>query len=305
MINKLTEAYTIGGHSPNVSPVDSVINGEIFSATSGYSLARELFANLPLAVPSGQLINVKAEQESANRHKIKMVSKQVTVYDTEPVNVGISVEAFQDLINTWGLTNADNFLSGLIDGLIVEDHNIRTIDFLENNCATIPPITLNYTNFDPTEVAYQLLVAVAKVIHKANQGKFRTYGYFLLLPATLSHFFDALTFTKQGTIERRKTGNIILDDGFSVVARKPYTSSTIGPHDDDNIIYFGLLDKNEKSRSGAFFSKYREEVVKATDPNDGSTQMVLYNRFALTANPMHDKTDANKSMLWRATVTVT
>lgn len=305
MVDKLTEAFTIGGHSPNVAAVDSVVNGEIFSATSGYSLARELFANLPLAVPSGQLLNVKAEQESANRHKIKMVSRQVTVFDTDPVNVGITVEAFQDLVNIWGLTNADKFLSGLIDGLVVEDHNIRTIDFLENNSATVSPITLNYSNFDPTEVAYQLLSTVSKIIHKANQAKFRTYGYFLLLPATLSHFFDILTLTKQGTIERRKIGNIILDDGFSIIARKPYTSTSIGPHDDDNVIYFGLLDRNEKSRSGAFFSKYREEVVKATDPNDGSTQMMLYNRFALSANPLHDKTDANKAMLWRAVVTVT
>lgn len=302
MIQGLREAFTVNGEVPEIAGADGVVNGEIFAENTGYSLARELFGNLPLYAPTGQLINVKREPDGLNKFKLKMVSTNVKCFDIDPINIGFTVEAYQDLVNTWGLENSEKFLSSLIDGVVVDEHNNKAIPFLDTNSNLLPAITVP-NSVDPTEVAYAILAEIAKHVHQANRGKFRTYGHFVILPASLSHLFDILTIHKQSAAKIRKGGNVLFDDGTVVIARNPYSDADKQvDKTSDNNVYFGLLDRNEPSRSGAVFSQYKRDVVMATDNHDGSSQMFLYNRFALTANPLHHKT--TNPMLWKVAVNV-
>jgi hypothetical protein len=280
--NPLVEDTT-GAEAPNVaSPDQNLSVDQLFQQTGLPSLGRSIFSVVPVKGPTAGLFNLRKKAGTTN---FELVRNNVEVYPSDSIATGLTQEVAQDIRNQYG-KSADTIIGTLLRSLANEQENTRTLEFLEANCKAEADLDLT-NSLNAELVTFEIGQRVHELILKSNARTSRTFDSFCVLPYTCAAAFAALN-NYVGGMDKDEQGLFISEIGNTRFYMNPDVTSTTA--------YVGLKDTRNMSASSAVFSPYVETVVEAQDPNTGNMQYFIFNRFAITASPLHV---TNNEMLFK------
>lgn len=259
---------TLNGAAVNVAPTDEKLNlQDVYKQLEIPSLGREIFKVYDQNGPMAGIFSL----ESAGG-KLKLLRKNAQVYDSKPINTGISKEAIQDIEAQFGL-DANNVIAHLLRALANTQENTKTSEFLNANATPKGDLTL--TNKTNAKVVVEELTqkAVEEVIDM-NSGGFITYHAAVVVPMQYAASVMARSLEEFGT-----------NKSFFVGKTGPVKYYTDPDTTNTDTVFVVLKDED---RSSAFFSKYTDDIITAEDYDTGAENLFIFNRFAITANPKHD-----------------
>lgn len=260
---------TVNGAAVDIAstdyPVKKLTIQQIYKQLSIPSLGREIF---PVYKQNGPLAGIFALQKDNN--KIKLLRNDSQVYDSDPINTGISAEAAQDIQSHFG-EGADSIIAHLLRGLANEQENTKTSEFLDTNANVVDPITLSDKK-NSRIIVEEITQAVVESVAEMNSPNYITYKASVVIPMKYAGSF--------------------MIRGFALKEGHTFYMGTIGHNKfyidpnplNTDTVYVILKDED---RSGGFFSEYTDDIITAVD-NMGDESMFIFNRFAITTNPKHD-----------------
>lgn len=275
-INEQTTAGDIAQTDENLN-----VNG-IFQQTEMPSLGREIFSVIPMGGPTAALFNIKTDGD-----KFELLRKEVAEFTPESINTGLTREAAQDMVSQYKMGN--EVVGKLLRGLANTQENTKTLEFLESESKSYDDLELSDSSNAEVNL-FEITQRVHELILTMNNKTFRTYDAFAVVPATALGGVMALTEYVGGE-----------DDKYSdlLVAKVGRTKFFLNPDPTSSVCYVGLCDQRDPSKSSAVFSPYVSEVVQTTDYDTGEDSYHIFNRFAITASPLHV---TDNEMLYKFTV---
>lgn len=272
--NKVLLENTTGAAAPEIASTDMNLSvDQMYQQAQLPSLGMSIFSVIPVLGPTAGLFNIR---KKAGSNDFELVRSDVEAYPSESIATGITQEAIQDLRSQFG-KEANTIVGLLLKGLTNEQENTRTLEFLDAKCKSEPSLTLTAPKNAETNT-FEVGQRVHELILRANSKNQRTYDSFAVLPAKVAASFAALN-NYVGGMDKDESGLFISEVGNTRFYMNPNPSSTT--------VYVGLKDKVNPSKSSAVFSPYATTIVEATHKNTGNLQYFIYNRFAITASPLH------------------
>lgn len=277
-INPIVEDTT-GAAAPEIATTDENLSvGQMYQETSLPSLGRQIFSVLEVSGPTAALFNVR---KKAGLNDIELLRNEVEVFPSESINTGITQEAVQDLRSQYS-QNANQLIGTLLRGLSNDQENTRTLTFLDTNAALEPALTLTDSG-NSVSVQREIQQKANALILKANSESQRTFGASVVLPYAVASAFAAMDTSEQGLY----------------VGKNGRTKFFMNPDAAATDAYVVLKDETNPSRSAAVFSPYTSDIIEAQNPDTGANTYHIYNRFAITASPLHE---AGKEMMFKFAV---
>lgn len=272
---KLVE-NTIGASDPNIAGSDNNINpDQLFQQTELPSVGRQIFSVAPVTGPTGAVFNLR---NKAGTNDFELVRKNVAVYPSESIKTGLTQEAIQDIRAQYGKAAAP-IIGTLLRGLANDQENKRTMEFLRANCLLRDELNLTQPRNAETNT-FEILQTVSSLVLRANSKNLRTYKAFCVLPYEFSAIFMGLGAYVTSGDDKKEDGMFVSQVGNMRFFMNPDST--------DSTAYVGLKDPQNPSKSSAYFSPYMSNVVNALDPVTGQPTYHIYNRFAITASPLHE-----------------
>ena len=267
---------TTGPNAPEIATTDeNIISASgMFQQAALPSLGRQIFSVVPVNGPTGAIFNVR---KKGGTNDLEVIRGEVEVYPSESINTGISQEAIEDIRTRFG-SKARRIIGTLLRGLANEQENTRTLEFLEAEALSTPNLNLSDSLSAETNV-FEITQRVHELVLKANSLNQRTYDSFCVLPYIPAAGLAALN-QYVGGMDKDERGLFIAEIGNTKFFMNPDATSTTA--------YVGLLDPSNPSKSSAIFSPYIETVEEVLDPNTGELKLFIFNRFAITASPLHE-----------------
>lgn len=259
---------TVNGAAVNIAPTDEKLNlQEVYAQLNTPSLGQEIFKVYNQNGPMAGIFTL-----GRDGNKLKLLRKNSEVYDSVPINTGISAEAIQDIEAQFGV-NANKVIAHLLRSLANAQENTKTSEFLKANAAPKGDLTLtNKTN--AKIVVEELSQKATEEVIDMNSSGFISYQGVVVVPMKYA-----------ASIMARQLEDINAGISFYVGKTgliKYYTDPDVTNTD---TVYVVLKDED---RSSAFFSKYTDDIITADDYDTGAENLFIFNRFAITTNPKHD-----------------
>lgn len=268
---------TTGAAHPDVATTDENLSIDgIFQQTDMPSLGRQIFSVLPMTGPTAAIFNIKTDKTDPQDIKAVLLRNEVEVYPSESLPTGITQEAIQDIRAQYGI-EANNVIGTLLRGLANDQENERTLEFLDAQALADTALQLS-DSLNAEVNLFEITQKVHETILKINNNHYRSYEAFAVIPATALGGVMALTGYVGGEDD---SGNELL------IAEIGRTKFYLNPDPTSTTAYVGLKDSRNPSRSSAVFSPYASQIVEAVDPDFGDVHYRIFNRFAITASPLH------------------
>lgn len=282
---------TTGPAAPEIATTDENLSlDKIFQQTELPSLGRQIFSVLPMNGPTAAIFNIKTDVTNPSDKKATLLRNEVEVYPSDSISTGITQEAVQDIRAQYGMF-ANQIIGKLLRGLANDQENTRTLEFLDAQSLALTDLQLS-DSLNAEVNLFEITQRVHETILKMNNQNFRTYEAFAVIPATALGGIMGLTQYAGGQEDDS-------DDLLVTVIGK--TKFYLNPDPTSTTAYVGLKDTRNPSRSSAVFSPYVSTVVESPDPDTGNVNYHLYNRFAITASPLHE---TDNEMLYKFNVLV-
>lgn len=285
-LKTLLEQNTKDGLAVDIQDVDELLNnGSISTYLGNSSLQAELFPTLPLRGPGGYFLNVRRKDDQDNK-LFELIRGSVQTYESEPEKTGITKEALEDLIAQHGQDNQTKVLNALFEGIINDAVNEKVYEFLEDNSYTVDDLEV-----EDCERYVQLIIRrVSELLHTQSEGLFRGCSQYCLVPSKIQASFEILGFFGKVDVQGC-TGNVICESNKIRIIHNP--------DPDAEYVYVGLRSDIEPNRSQAQYSPFRSDIRQAVDYETGNINYHIFNRFALTMNPVQDRSDEKKALMWK------
>ena len=271
---EILQENTIGPNEPNVATTDENLSVlEMFQQAGLPSLGRQIFPVIPMHGPTAALFNLRRKPGT---NDFELLRNEVEVFPSEMIHTGLTQEVIQDIRAQYG-RQSDLIIGRLLRGLANEQEDTKVIAFLDAESSAEPNLVLS----EPTNSEMNLFEIgqrVNELILKANNTDRRTYKAFCVLPYKSGAAVAALG-KWVGAEEGDARGNFITEINQVRYYLNPDVTATTA--------YVGLRDVTNPSRSSAVFSPYVSDIVQAIDPDTGDHTYTIYNRFAVTASPLH------------------
>lgn len=258
----------------------------MYQQTALPSLGRMIFSVVPMNGPTGSIFNLKRKDDNTG---FELLRAEVEVQSSAAIHTGVTEEAIQDMRSQYG-KNVNNIVGNLLTGLAADKENTDTLAFLELKSLSEPGLTLTDSKnaesnlFEVTQKAQELVL-------KANSKNLRAYGAYCVLPYKVGAAIMALS--------KYASGDKTFSEGL-YIGQIAQTKYYMNPNPASVTAYVGIKSDNE-SKSAAVFSPYTNTVVNAINPNNGERTYHIYNRYALTASPLHV---LNNEMMFKFDVTL-
>lgn len=250
------------------------------------SLGRQIFSVVPMNGPTAALFNIK--KKAGVSTDFELLRNEVVVLASNPISTGISQEVVQDIRGQFG-KEANVIIGTLLRGLANGQENDATLAFLDNNAvAGGAAITISG---NAEENVFNITQRVQELVLRANSEAMRTYEAFCVLPYTAGAAIAALS-AYVGGAEGEK------DERGLFIGQYGQTKYFMNPDATSSKAYVGLKDTTNPSKSSAVFSPYVSTIQEAQDPNTGALKYFIYNRFAITASPLHTADTVANPMLF-------
>lgn len=289
---------TVGSNEPNITTTDENLSVEqMYQQAALPSLGRQIFSVQPMHGPTAALFNIRKQVSGdanydANNPSFVLLRNDVEVYPSESISTGLTKEAEQDIRSQYG-KDANVIIGTLLRGLANDQENTRTLAFLDAQGYNEAGFDLTLTDSLNAETnAFEISQRVHELVLRANSKNMRTYESFCVLPYQAAATFAALN-SYVGGLDKEERGLFIAEVGNTKYYMNPNPASSTA--------YVGLKDTSNASKSSAVFSPYISNVVEATNPATGESSYHIYNRFAITASPLHE---TGNEMLFKFTITL-
>jgi len=255
-------------NAPEIATTDENLSVNVmYQQTALPSLGRQIFSVIPMNGPTAALFNIR---KKAGANDFELVRADVEVENSESISTGISQEAIQDLRSQHG-KEADSIIGTLLRGLANDQENTATLAFLEAECKDEADLDLSDST-NATTIYREVTQRAHELVLKANSLNQRTYEAFVVVPYIAGAAFAAMN-------QAEESGLFLAKVGKTKIFMNPDATSITA--------YVGLVDTTNPSKSAGVFSPYRDEVVEAINPDSGEATYHIYNRFAVTASPLH------------------
>jgi hypothetical protein len=286
ILNTLDEDTT----TPNAIEIETTDENlsvdNMYQQNSLPSLGRMIFSVLPLSGPTGSIFNIKRNDANDG---FKLVRADVEVENSAAIHTGITEEAIQDMRSQYG-KNTNVIVGNLLKGLANDKENVDTLAFLE--LKSLSETTLVLTDSKNAESnMFEVTQKVQELVLKANSKNIRAYGAYCVLPYKVGAAVMALSKYADG------------DNSTSYalyIGKIGQTKYYMNPNPASDTAYVGIKSPIE-SKSSAVFSPYTNTIVNAINPDDGERTYHIYNRYAITASPLHE---AGDEMLFKFDITL-
>lgn len=255
------------------------ITDKVFHELPVESVGRQCFPVVQMKGPSGKHVNIR-RKDDPNSIGFELLSKNLELFPSEPINTGISTEALTDLKSQYG-EDAEQIIVDMLKGIISERENALVLQYLRDNAER----AVDYKSADKQNAQYSMY-ALMQYIHNlilAINGKtFRSYESFAIIP--FIQFTPIATLLGMGeyfNANDAKSSNLYIGTvGKTKIFLNPDLKSKIG--------YVGLFDKN-LSKSSGIFGDYTPEFYIAPDPDTGNSNYFMNHRFGLSLSPLHNE----------------
>lgn len=277
-------ANTLDGLALDIQGTDELLNkGFVSTYLGNKSLQVDIFSHLPLFGPQGFFMNVKRKDNSKG---FEFVRRNQNTLESEPEKTGITKEALEDMIQIFGKETQSKVLSALFDGIVTDKINKEVQDFLDQNACTVQNISVQ----DSEKLVYNVVKRQGELIHKSNESIRQGHKYFILVPSQHLSQFEILGLFGKVEVPEEDT-NVIWETSKIKIVHNP--------NPDIQDIYVGILNQEELNRSQCAYSPYKSEIRTQISDVSGDINYHIFNRFQLTMNPVQDKSDVTKAMLWK------
>lgn len=287
--NLLQEDLTSAA-DPSVATTDQDLSiGQMFQQSSLPSLGKQIFSVIPMYGPTAGLFNLKrsATPDSNGNTVFKLVRRDASVYNSTSIPTGLTQEAAQDIWAMFG-KSTPLVIGSLLRGIANDDENAKTLAFLDAQSAASTGITLSSSGNAETNL-FEITQKVHELVLQINSLSLRSYQAYAVIPYTpLAGIMGLSSYAGANNITER--GLFIAEFGQTKFYMNPNPASTTA--------YVGIKDFNP-SKSSAVFSPYTSDVIEAVDPDSGELFYHLYNRYAITASPLHE---TGKEMMYKFTI---
>lgn len=261
-------------NAPEIATTDENLSvDDMYQQAALPSLGRQIFSVVPMNGPTAALFNIR---KKAGTNNFELVRKDVEVYNSESINTGVSQEVIQDLKSQYG-KEVEPIVGTLLRGLANDQENEKTIAFLEAQCKAEADLQLS-DSLNIESIMFEVSQKVNELVLKANTKNMRTYEAFAVLPYYAGAAMAGLSGYVGGD-DKDERGLFLAKVGQISYYMNPVATSTKA--------YVGLKDTRNASKSAAVFSPYRSTVTEAQDPDSGSINYFIFNRFAITQSPLH------------------
>lgn len=280
----------LNGAQVEIQGIDSVLSTELFMNLKQYSLAQDIFPEVPVNSPTGQFFNVKKK----GTHNFEVIRKDFEVYSNKPDKTGLTQEAYQDLVAIHGQESQDRLFQELFQGILNQDTNEKTQTFLDQESASQDDLDISEEVFkDAEKLIYQIVKKVGELVHEANRETIITRKQYCVMPSKFSQAFELLSL--YGKIPARSDYTNIVQESTGIVF-------ALNPNVDEDSVYVGLRDSNNASKSQAILSPYVTDIQKAESYETGDINFHIFDRYQITQNPLHNK-DVSP-MMWKFDINV-
>lgn len=273
MIQENLREDTSSANAPNIETTDENLSiNQMYQETKLPSLGKQIFSVLPLHGPTGALFNIKKQADNS----IEIVRNEVEVYNSNSINTGITDEAIQDILSQFG-KNGKKIIGRLLRGLSNEDENTKTLAFLDAKCKDVTDLTLSSPQNAESNY-FEITQKIHELVLQINSLNTRSFEAFAVIPYTylagivgLKSYIQA----KEGDEQGIYVGKI----GLTKFYMNPNAASTKA--------YVGIMDEQDPTKSSAVFSPYTSDITEGRDPDTGQATYFIFNRYAITASPLH------------------
>lgn len=246
------------------------------------SLPYELCDVQPLNTPTGNIFILTKENESGTKWKF-VVKKATVTSESKSASTGFTQETWQDLQAMFG-EDANDVCANLLSKVSGSVETSDFLTFIGTNAKSLPALVASSYEHIFTEIG--------KAISKINQKTFRTMEAWAIVPSAVSGNYLA-------------DPNYFLSDALDTTSQYLMykfgkTKIYINPDATDTNVYVGVNGK-EPGTSSVVFSPYQYTVSPAIDPDSGQNNLFVFNRFAITMNPLHV---TDNEMLYKFAVTM-
>lgn len=263
-----------GASHPDIATTDDNLSADsLFQQTPLPSLGRMIFSVVNINGPTGALFNIRQKPAT---NDFELVRAEVEVYPSASIKTGITREAIQDMKAQYG-KDADDIIGRLFRGLANDQENTKTLEFLTAQSLASTSLTLSNAK-NAKDNVMELTQKIHSLVLEANKDKKRTFHAYAVLPYNLAASFLALNSFTGGEGEP--------GDGGLFLGSIGHTSFFMSPDAAATEVFVGLRDR-DPSKSAAVFSPFEGTIISASDPDSGEMVYHLFNRFAITASPLH------------------
>lgn len=285
---KLIIEDTVGPGDPNIATTDENLSLDtIFQQALMPSLGRQIFSVQKIHGPTGGIFNIRRKGTS---NDFELVRSNVEVYPSEKISTGVTQEALYDLLNVYG-KDGYYIVAKLLRGLANEQENTKTLAFLDAQAKDYGALALS-NSLDPEANLFEITQRVHEIILKMNGKNQRTYESFAVIPYIPLGGLMGLS---------QYVGADDKDERGLFIAKVGQTKFYLNPDSTSTTAYVGLRDPDNPSKSSAIFSPYTSQIKEAIHPDTGALTYHIYNRFAITASPLHVTDD---EMLYKFEITI-
>ena len=263
----------------DIASVDNKVPLEkVFQQINLPSLGRNIFPVVDMAGPKAGVFNLKTDGTD-----LKLVRKDLEVFDSEPIQTKITQEAIQDIENMYGGPGtATQYIAKMLKGLANDQENTKVLAFLKENCAVTDDLALQAAESPETNMFF-LIDKIARCTLKINEKFTRSFTTWAVLPQRALGCIMAIFAYQRGMGTEQLSKLFVTDTGS--------TTFYMNPDSDDTNVYVGIKSVEDPSRSSAFFGSYRSELKWTLDNNSGEKCFWIYNRFGICTSPLHTETD--------------
>lgn len=272
-LRDLAEDLTGAAH-PDIATSDENLSvDQMFQQVSLPSLGRMIFPVVGMNGPTAALFNLR---KKPGTNDFSLVRAEAEVFPSTAIKTGMTQEAVQDIYSQYGKESKE-VIGRLLRGLANDQENEKTLEFLSAQSLSATPVVLSNSG-NARDNVMEVTQKVHTLILQANKSFTRTFHSYCVLPYALAASFLALNAFTGGGEEPADSGLFLGSIG--------HTDFFMNPDPAANEVFVGLSDTNP-SQSAAVFSPYDSSVLPATDPDSGDLTFHIFNRFAITASPLH------------------
>lgn len=270
--NTLVEDTTTP-NAPNIETTDEHLDPEkMFQEVLTPSLGRQIFSVVPMNGPTAALFNIRKKADSDD---LELVRAEVEVFPSKSIKTGLTVEALMDIYKQYGKATPQ-LVGRLLRGVANDQENIKTLEFLNATALDAGVLTLS-ADVNAEVNLFEITQRVHELVLKINNKTSRSYKAFAVIPYKALGGLMGLS-QYVGAEDKDERGLFIAEVGQTKFFLNPDANSTTA--------YVGIIDA-DSSKSSAVFSPYRATIVEAADADTGQKVYHLFNRFAITASPLH------------------
>ena len=176
---------TVNGAAVNIAPTDEKLNlQDIYSQLDIPSLGREIFKVYDQNGPMAGIFALGTVGD-----KFKLLRKNSEVYDSDPINTGISKEAIQDIEAQFGL-DSKKIIAHLLRSLANAQENTKTSAFLNANATPKGDLTLT-NKANARIIVEEIAQKASEEVIDINSGGFISYQAVVVVPMKYAASFMA------------------------------------------------------------------------------------------------------------------